>query len=135
MFMEMIKEMRMDHSYKPVLLKAILAYSDSHGRARISDLVEYFREYYNARRNQKLIVEKSDSIFSRENCADKEIEREILSYPFKRFENMSMMSHTKTLGIIQIDPIIWKKLTDKDKKWIGAVCDEKLKQYYVRISK
>lgn len=135
MFMEMIKEMRMDHSYKPVLLKAILAYSDSHGRARISDLVEYFREYYNARRNQKLIVEKSDSIFSRENCADKEIEREILSYPFKRFENMSMMSHTKTLGIIQIDPIIWKKLTDKDKKWIEAVCDEKLKQYYVRISK
>lgn len=45
------------------------------------------------------------------------------------------MSHTKTLGIIQIDPIIWKKLTDKDKKWIEAVCDEKLKQYYVRISK
>ena len=44
--MEMIKEMRMDHSYKPVLLKAILTHADSNGRTKISDLAEYFKNYY-----------------------------------------------------------------------------------------
>lgn len=80
-------------------------------------------------------MEKSDSIFVRENCTDKEIEREILSYPFKRFENMSMMHHTKTLGDIQIDSIVWKKLTDHDKKWIESVCNEKLDFYYQKTNK
>ena len=135
MFMEMIKEMRMDHSYKPVLLKAILTYADLNGRVKISDLVEYFKKFYTARRSNGLIVEKDDSIFARDNCSDKQIEREILSYPFKRFENMSMMHHTKTLGVIQIDPLIWKKLTDIEKKLIEQVCDEKLAYYYQRINK
>ena len=135
MFMGMIREMRMDHSYKPVLLKAILTYADSSGRVKISDLVEYFKSFYNARRSNGLIVEKEDSIFAQESCSEKQIEREILSYPFKRFENMSMMHHTKTLGVIQIDSIVWKKLTDQDKRWIESVCDEKLECYYKRISK
>ena len=135
LFMEMIKEMRMDHSYKPVLLKAILTHADSSGRTKLSDLVDYFKNYYNTRRSNGLIVEKSDSIFVRESYTDKEIEREILSYPFKRFENMSMMHHTKTLGVIQIDSIVWKKLTDHDKKWIESVCNEKLDFYYQKINK
>lgn len=134
-FMDMIEKMTMDHSYKPVLLKSILTHADSNGRTKISDLAEYFKNYYNTRRSNGLIVEKSDSIFVRENCKDKEIEREILSYPFKRFENMSMMHHTKALGVIQIDPIVWKQLTDHDKKWIESVCNKKLDFYYQRINK
>lgn len=135
LFMDMIKEMRMDHSYKPVLLKGLLLHSDAQGKAKISDLVEYFKEYYQNRRNRSQIVEKDDSIFSREHCTDKEIEREILSYPFRRFKNMSMMHHTKTLGIIQVDSIIWKNLTNSDKQLIAEICDKKLEQYYKRISK
>ena len=110
-------------------------YADLNGRVKISDLVEYFKKFYTARRSNGLIVEKDDSIFARDNCSDKQIEREILSYPFKRFENMSMMHHTKTLGVIQIDPLIWKKLTDIEKKLIEQVCDEKLAYYYQRINK
>lgn len=57
----------------------------------------------------------------------------ILSNPFKRFENMQMLHHTKTLGIIQVDESVWTKLTEKDKQEIEQICDEKLKQYYQRI--
>ncbi len=134
LFMDMIKEMRMDHSYKPVLLKGILFYCDSQGKVKISDLVNYFKDYYQSRKNHEQIVEKEDSIFSRAYWADKEIEREILSYPFRRFENMSMMHHTKTLGIIQVDSIIWKSLTDHDKQLIEEICNAKLEHYYKRIS-
>ena len=48
---------------------------------------------------------------------------------------MDMLHHTKTLGIVEVDPMIWKKLTDAEKRWIATVCDEKLEYYYSRISK
>ncbi|MBR2885925.1 MAG: DEAD/DEAH box helicase family protein [Clostridia bacterium] len=135
MFMDMVKEMRMDHSYKPVLLKALLNCSDSQGRAKISDLVEYFRNFYSDRKNNNLIVEKEDSLFFKDCCSDKEIEREILNYPFRRFETMSMMHHTKTLGVVQIDSCVWKALSEEEKHEIIRLCDTKLEEYYKRIHK
>ncbi len=135
LFMDMVKEMRMDHSYKPVLLKALLKCSDAQGRAKISDLVEYFRNFYRERRENHLIVEKEDSLFFKDYCSDKEIEREILNYPFRRFETMSMMNHTKTLGVVQIDSCVWKALSEKDKHEMIKICDAKLEEYYKRISK
>lgn len=135
LFMDMVKEMRMDHSYKPVLLKALLKCSDNQGRAKISDLVEYYRNFYSDRRNNNLIIEKEDSVFFKDYYSDKEIEREILNYPFRRFETMSMMHHTKTLGVVQIDSSIWKVLSEEDKCEIIKICDAKLGEYYKRISK
>ena len=66
---------------------------------------------------------------------DKDAERNILSNPFKRFEDMNMFRHTKSLGVIEVDSTVWKKLTDAEKKWIEGVCEEKLEQYYRRITK
>ena len=48
----------------------------------------------------------------------KEGERNILSNPFKRFEDMNMMRHTKTLGIVEVDSTVWKKLSDDEKAHI-----------------
>lgn len=59
----------------------------------------------------------------------------ILSNPFKRFEDMNMFRHTKTLGVIEVDSTVWKKLTDAEKKWVATICDERLKKYYQRISR
>ena len=135
MFIDMVEKMTMDHSYKPVLLKAILTYADANGRAKISDIVSYFRAFYESRRTSGLIVEKEKSVYYYPGYTDKQSERNILSNPFKRFEDMDMFHHTKTLGIIEVDPIVWKKLTDAEKKWIEAICDERLEKYYQRISK
>ena len=135
LFMDMIEKMTMDHSYKPVLLKAILTYADANGRVKISDIVSYFRSFYESRRLAGLVVERGNSIFSKENYTDKQAERLILIYPYKRFENMNMMHHTKTLGVVEVDSTVWKKLTDAEKKWIDSICDEQLEKYYRRISK
>ena len=77
-------------------------------------------------------MEKQNSIFAKGNYTDKEAARNILSNPFKRFEDMNMMRHTKTIGIIEIEPTVWKHLTEEDKQHILKVCDLKLKQYYRR---
>ena len=135
LFMDMIEKMTMDHSYKPVLLKAILTYADANGRVKISDIVSYFRSFYESRRAAGLVVEKTNSIFAKPDYTDKQAERNILSNPFKRFEDMNMFRHTKTLGVVEVDSTVWKKLTDEEKKWIEVICDERLKKYYQRISR
>ena len=135
MFIDMVEKMIMDHSYKPVLLKAILTYADSKGRAKISDIVSYFRVFYESRRELGLIVEKEKSLYYRPGYTEKQSERNILSNPFKRFEDMDMFHHSKTLGLIEVDAIVWKKLTDAEKTWIENICDEKLDEYYRRITR
>lgn len=132
-FIEMVDAMDMSYSYKPVLLKAILKSVDARGRVKIDDIVAYFKAFYEGRRERGEIVEKANSIFAKGGYTEKEAARNILSNPFKRFEDMNMMRHTKTIGIIEVDPAVWKRLTDADKQHILEVCDEKLEGYYQRL--
>ncbi|BFK87305.1 hypothetical protein I4200191B4_16110 [Pseudoflavonifractor gallinarum] len=44
------------------------------------------------------MVEKSNSIYAKENYTDAQVQRNILSNPFKRFEDMQMLHHTKNPG-------------------------------------
>ena len=131
-FMQMVSDMTMSYSYKPVLLKAFFAHADKEGRAAISDLTAYFRSYYEGRRERGEIVENSRSLFSRDAYSDKEIERLILSNPFKRFEDMDMMHHSRTLGFVEMDKTVWKRLTEADKADILRICEEALERYYTR---
>ena len=133
MFMDMIRQMDMSYSYKPVLMKAIMLYADEKGRIKLDDIVAYFRSYYEGRRAAGLPVEKKNSIFAKGGYTDKEVERNILSNPFKRFEDMQMLRHTKTLGIAQVDEAVWKHLSKEEKAEIEKISDEKLTQYFSRI--
>lgn len=135
LFMEMVEQMDMSYSYKPVLIKAVLELADAKGRVSISDLASYFRKYYDARKADGLLVEKKNSIYAKGGYTDKEAERNILSNPFKRFEDMNMMRHTKTLGVVEVDSSVWKNLSDEEKMRINEICDAKLESYYARISK
>ena len=134
LFMEMVGQMDMSYSYKPVLLKAIFAHADNKGRVKLDDISAYFRSFYEERRSSGLVVEKPNSIFAKGGYTDKEAQRNILSNPFKRFEDMQMLRHTKTLGIIEVEPTVWRNLTEEEKAEILEICEEKLEAYYNRIS-
>ena len=101
---------------------------------KLSDIVTYFREFYEARRAAGMVVEKANSIYAKGGYTDAQAQRNILSNPFKRFEDMQMMRHTKTLGIVEVDSAVWKKLTDAEKAEIRQSCDEKLKAYFGRMA-
>lgn len=109
-------------------------HSDDKGRVKLDDVVTFFRSYYEGRRSSGLIVEKKNSTFAKGGYTNGEAARNILSNPFKRFEDMQMMRHTKTLGIIQIDESVWKQLTTNEKAEIAQICDEKIAAYYDRLS-
>ncbi|HEY5585276.1 MAG TPA: hypothetical protein VIK78_12410 [Ruminiclostridium sp.] len=78
---------------------------------------------------------KPNCIYNKIGFTDKDIERNILSNPFKRFEDMNMLRHTKTIGIIEVDSAVWSHLDDNEKKEIQTVCDMKLDEYFEKISK
>lgn len=133
LFLEMVEKMTMSYSYKPVLIKAVLKLADGKGQIKLADVVTYFRDFYNTRRQNNLVAEKSNSIFATDDFTDKDCQRNILSNPFKRFEDMNMMYHTKTLGVIEIDPSVWKKLSQAEKDKIVDICDRKLEGYFGRV--
>lgn len=134
LFLEMVRQMDMSYSYKPVLIKAILRHADEKGRIQLADIVAYFRAYYEGRWAAGLVVEKPNSLFARGGYTDKEAERNILANPFKRFEDMQMLRHTRTLGIVQVDESVWKKLTAGEKAEMEKICEEKLEQYFSRLA-
>ena len=133
LFMEAVRKMDMSFSYKPVLIKAFLARADARGRVKISELVNYFKEFYEKRRADGLVVEKSNCIYARGDYVDKDVERNILMNPFRRFEDMNAMRHTKTLGIVEIVPSVWKRLSQSEKEEIVKICDQKLSEYYAKF--
>ncbi|QNO14097.1 DEAD/DEAH box helicase [Alkalicella caledoniensis] len=132
-FMNMVETMDMSFSYKPVLLKAMLEHIDENGRARVEDVVDYFIDFYTERKGKGLVVEKKNSIYTKE-FDRKGVERNIFANPFKRFEDMRFMKRAKELEYIEINRHIMRKLTAADRRWIVEQCDLKLREYYNRSS-
>jgi superfamily II DNA or RNA helicase len=131
-FMDMIKTMDMSFSYKPVLLKAMLEHVDENGKVRVEDIVDYFMEFYRARKDNGLVVEQKASLFCKENFTRKDVERNIFANPFKRFEDMRFMKRCREIENVEFNRHVFKKLSDEDINWIKMHCDNKLDFYYRR---
>ena len=134
-FMKFIEAMDMSYSYKPVLLKAIYEYMDSSGRVALPDVVDYFIDFYEDRKAHGMIAEKSTSIYQKGGYTRKDVEKNILSNPFKRFEDMRFLMRCKDVETIEVNPIIFRKLTREDWLHIVNVCDKSLEKYYLRLKK
>ena len=134
-FMKFIETMDMSYSYKPVLLKAIYEYMDTSGRVALPDVVDYFIDFYKDRKAHGMIAEKSTSIYQNGGYTRKDVEKNILSNPFKRFEDMRFLMRCKDVETIEVNPIIFRKLTKEDWLHIVDVCDKSLEKYYLRLKK
>lgn len=133
-FIEFIRKMDMTYSYKPVLLLALLDLMDEHGRVEIEEIVSYFKEFYQQRRRAGAMVEKTNSIFSRENIPDSDAKRNILGNPLKRFSDMRFLSYSKDFEYIELHRAILRQFTADDAEEIRQICNKKLEQYYARIA-
>ena len=134
-FMKFIETMDMSYSYKPVLLKAIYEYMDTSGRVALPDVVDYFIDFYEDRKAHGMIAEKSTSIYQKGGYTRKDVEKNILSNPFKRFEDMRFLMRCKDVETIEVNPIVFRKLTREDWLHIVDVCDKSLEKYYLRLKK
>ncbi|MGL4949317.1 MAG: DEAD/DEAH box helicase, partial [Anaeroplasmataceae bacterium] len=134
-FFDFIKTMDMSYSYKPIFLKAVFNLYDTEGKVRIADIIEFVNDYYKERKYNGLIVEKQNSLYSKDDYSIKDVERNILSNPFKRFADMRFINRCKDIEYIQLNTYIWRYLSDDDIESIINICDIKLDEYYKRIDK
>ncbi len=132
-FLEFVEKMDMSYSYKPVLLKAIFKNFDAKGQIEVSDIVDYFREFYEGRKVKGLVAEKNTSIYQKGGYTDKDVEKNIFANPFKRFADMRFLQRCREVTMIRINPVIFRKLKAEDIEHICDVCDEKLEEYYRRM--
>lgn len=130
LFMDFCKKMTMSYSYKPVFLISLISTMNEKGEAGLNDVAYAFSEYYKDRKEQGLPAEKKKCIFTEGNYTLKDVEKLILSNPFKRFEDMGYMHHSKYLGILQIDKSIMKHFNDNDMSDLLTYCSEALNRYW-----
>lgn len=71
-------------------------------------------------------------IFTKGCYTAKVVETIILSNPFKRFEDMGYMHHSKYLGTLQIDKSIMKSFDDNDTSDLLTYCAGALDKYWSR---
>jgi predicted house-cleaning noncanonical NTP pyrophosphatase (MazG superfamily) len=131
-FIQYIEIMDMSFSYKPVLIKAIFDCYDNEGNVQISDVVDYYIEFYESRRAQGLVVEKGNSIFSQNDYTHDDVELLLFRYPFDVMSQMSFVQRCEDSPLIRLNPAIFERLTCVKVEWIKNVCNEKIKEYYLR---
>lgn len=129
-FIDFCKTMTMSYSYKPVFMMAFLSNMNENGEALLTDVSESFSAYYEQRKSNGLPAEKKACIFLHDDYTQKQVESLILSNPFKRFEDMGFMHHSKHIGIIKIDRSIMNTFDDNDISDLLTYCDEALDRYW-----
>jgi hypothetical protein len=128
--MTYIEKMDMSYSYKSVLIKGMFENIDEKGRVRLEDITDYFIEFYEQRRKAGLLVEKKPCLYLRDYSRN-EVTRNILSNPFKRFEDMNFMRKYRDIEFIELSPHIYKKLTKTEVDKIRNHCEQKLEEYFL----
>jgi hypothetical protein len=129
-FLQMVGTMTMSYSYKPVFMLAFLDNMNDAGEARLEDVARSFAKYYEDRVARGLPAEKKKCIFTKGGYSQKDVERLILSMPFRRFEDMHAMRHSKHLGTLQFYRALENQLTDDDYAAIRESCQAGIEKYF-----
>lgn len=132
MFVETCKKMVMSYSYKPVFLLAFFNNMNENREVLLDDVSQAFADYYEDRKAKGLPAEKKKCIFTEGGYSQKDVQRLILSMPFKRFEDMGFMRHSKYIGTLQLDKSIAKELNNDILEEIFKCCTDALERYWGR---
>lgn len=131
-FIDTCEKMVMSYSYKPVFLLAFFNNMNEAGEVLLDDVAQAFSEYYEDRIARGLPAEKKKCIFTVGGYTQKDVQRLILSMPFKRFEDMGFMRHSKYIGTLQLDKSIVKELNNDILEEIYKCCTDALERYWER---
>jgi len=135
LFMQFIQEMDMAASYKPVMLLALLDSVGEDGRAKLSEVVQRFRRFYQDRKAAGLLVERPGARRqSVDELDDISTQRLMLGMPFEKFERRRYLRYDRDLAWVRFDPRLWRQLGADDLERVRAISHESIRSYYDRFS-
>ena len=129
-FMREMAHMRVNYSYKPILIMAILKNASTNGEVTLSDLVDFFLDYYAKRQDKGLPVEKADSSFVKYPNDRKHAAKTIIRYPITVLSNKQFMTYDFENSVLTVAKPIWSRIDMETKAFIGARCERILQEYY-----
>lgn len=133
-FMREITHMRVNYSYKPVLVMAIVRNASENGEIALNNLVDFFLNFYAKRQAAGLLVEKSDSSFVKFPNDRKHAARTIVRYPITVLANKQFINFDLQTSVLTVAKPIWKRIDLETKAFIEACCEKILEEYYLLLS-
>lgn len=133
-FEDFIDENTLTFSFKLIFMLSMLKLADKEGEVNIDDLINEYRSFYIDRINNKLPVDRSNCVYTKEYLEDDvKTKQSILSNPFEKFERKRFVYYSKDLNILSFNPLLWKQLTPEKKQEIKDKEVQFLKEYYEKI--
>ena len=132
-FMHEITHMRVNYSYKPVLVMAIMENASENGEIALSDLVDFFLDFYEKRQAAGLVIEKADSSFVKFQNNRQHAARTI-RYPITVFEHKQFISFDHQTSVLTVAKPIWQRIDAETKAFIEMSCEKILEGYYALLS-
>lgn len=132
-FLEFAKNRNMTKSYKPVMLKALLALVDRNGEVQIDALTRAFRAFYQARKAAGLVVELGPpDVSDPQVVSDIQLRRLIVRHPLERFLIKGFLEYQPDKGIVRFAPQLWSELRFWELLDIQQSADQQIAYYYNR---
>ena len=103
---------------------------DRDGKAWLEDITASFRAFYDAGIERGQPAEKHNCILTRGGYTDKDVERLILSMPYRRFEQMNIMHHSRQLCYIQLHDAIARRMDADTVAILRERCRRALRKYF-----
>lgn len=124
---------RMQYSYFPLVPAAFFERDNLTDQMPMNEMVQYFKKFYQDRKNKGLIIEKESSIFSKYDPTDSEIKRLILSNPLGRSCLVKYFRYDKSSDIVLLNENMYNSLTDQDVDKINDIVMNLILDYYNKL--
>jgi hypothetical protein len=132
-FLEFARSRNLTKSYKPVLLKALLALVNRDGEVRMDELAAAFRAFYLERRRAGLPVEFGPPDLADVTAvSDARLRQLIVKHPLERFLIKGFLEYLPDEGVVRFAPQLWADLRFWELLDVRRSVDEQLAYYYAR---
>jgi len=131
-FQKYCENMRMQYSYKPLLIIALIECANKKGGSNLTALAYYFISYYAHRMASGLVPEKEDSVFAKCDVTLEEAESNILNNALKKLMKDCIVQ-MPSKNEVYFTPPVWDEIRQK-KDTIVHICNNVLDAYFAKIA-
>jgi hypothetical protein len=133
-FLRFARQGRLNMSYKPVMLLALLDNVSGEGELSEGVLVDAFWSFYRRRQALGLPSEIASSLLSRpETATMPQVRALLVSMPLERFIIQGALQHFPEAGLVRVRPEVWEGLRYRDVLALRVALEEQIQGYFAGV--
>lgn len=133
-FFEDYYKTRCQSTYMPVTVLGLFDRTNEFGKVQITELITFFKNFYESRKAKGLIVERADSILAKTIPSDQKIKDLILHNPLGRSCLVKYIRYNENNEILEINENFWNSLRISDVILIKKQSEKIINDYYEKLS-